>query len=41
VIDSRRRLREVMLNFEAGQTIKVVVRREGRKVVLRPTLAAR
>ena len=38
-IEDRRDLREAMLEFSAGETIAVIVERDGERLTLRATLA--
>jgi len=39
-VGHRRELREIMIDLERGQTVKVLVDRDGEKLELRPTLGA-
>jgi len=40
-VEKRRDLREILVDLDAGDTVEVVVEREGEEITLRPTLASR
>ncbi len=40
-VEARGDLGEILLDFERGQTVEIVVERDGKKLTLRPTLGTR